>query len=237
MTARRTLLIAAPDEMVRRAIAEEMERAGAWRARDAADAAAAEALAGEVDLILIDAALPGRDGAPGGVDLCRRLRAEEPGRPVVVLAGGPDAQAIAVAALEAGAEDCVLRPLRLGALAQRLEAAAKGRAAPAERDVPIGPWCFRPSAKEIVPAEGGRAVRLTEKETAVLNRLLAAHPEPVGRETLLADVWGYGANIDTHTLQTHIYRLRRKLEPDPAGPRLLVAAEGGYRLALEAAGP
>ena len=73
-------------------------------------------------------------------------------------------------------------------------------------------------------------MRLTEKETAILKFLLRAGDEPVSRDVLLNDVWGYHADVTTHTLETHIYRLRQKIEADPANAQLLVTEGGGYRL-------
>lgn len=74
-------------------------------------------------------------------------------------------------------------------------------------------------------------VRLTEKETAIYARLAQANGGTVSKAALLAEVWGYGPNVSTRTLETHIHRLRRKIESDPARPRRLLTDGGGYRLA------
>jgi len=73
-------------------------------------------------------------------------------------------------------------------------------------------------------------LRLTEKEAAILRFLHRADRQVVSREVLLKDVWGYNANVTTHTLETHIYRLRQKIETDPTDARLLVTDAGGYKL-------
>jgi DNA-binding response OmpR family regulator len=91
----------------------------------------------------------------------------------------------------------------------------------------IGPYLFRPGAKLLT--EGARRVRLTEKETDIL-KYLAAADRTVPRETLLHEVWGYNPAVTTHTLETHIYRLRRKIEKTPGKAEILVTEGGGYRL-------
>jgi DNA-binding response OmpR family regulator len=77
----------------------------------------------------------------------------------------------------------------------------------------------------------GKRVRLTDKEAHILRYLYRAGSKPVSREELLAEVWGYNAQVSTHTLETHMYRLRQKIEPNPAKARLIVTELGGYRLA------
>ena len=76
-----------------------------------------------------------------------------------------------------------------------------------------------------------KKIRLTEKETNILKYLYRAGAKAVSREELLAEVWGYNAGVTTHTLETHVYRLRQKIEPDPGNARLLLTEAGGYRLA------
>ena len=93
----------------------------------------------------------------------------------------------------------------------------------------IGPYTFRPSSKLLLSPKGSK-VRLTEKETAILRYLYRAGQKPVSRETLLQEVWGYNSGVTTHTLETHIYRLRQKVEKDAAAPAILVTEAGGYKL-------
>jgi DNA-binding winged helix-turn-helix (wHTH) protein len=76
----------------------------------------------------------------------------------------------------------------------------------------------------------GSKVRLTEKETSILRYLYRAGQRPVSRETLLQEVWGYNSGVTTHTLETHIYRLRQKIEKDAAAPAILVTESRGYKL-------
>jgi DNA-binding response OmpR family regulator len=94
----------------------------------------------------------------------------------------------------------------------------------------IGPYTFRPSAKMLIHGETQKKVRLTEKETAILKYLYRSGNIVVGRDTLLGEVWGYNAGVTTHTLETHVYRLRQKIEAEPSNAEILVTEPGGYRL-------
>jgi len=93
----------------------------------------------------------------------------------------------------------------------------------------VGPYSFKPGSKMLVSDKGSK-LKLTEKETAILRYLYRAGQKVVPRDTLLQEVWGYNANVTTHTLETHIYRLRQKIEPDAQSPKLLITETGGYRL-------
>ena len=120
----------------------------------------------------------------------------------------------------------LIKPVRLGAFLARVE---EMLSAALSESVALGPWRFDVAARSLEGADG-RKVRLTDKETAILGHLRRAGGV-VGREQLLAEVWGYSAAVTTHTLETHIYRLRRKIEADPANATLLITEPGGYRLA------
>lgn len=179
-----------------------------------------------VDLVIMDIGLPDIDGR----DAVRRMRAGGFSGPVVMLSGR-SAQADVDSAVAAGASEYVTKPFRFAQLLARVRAQLRLREANGEASVPLGAAVFRPAEKSLFDADGER-VRLTEKETAILRRLLKAENRVITRETLLSEVWGHQAELETHTLETHIYRLRRKLEP--MAPGLLVTELGGYRLAPEA---
>jgi DNA-binding response OmpR family regulator len=134
-----------------------------------------------------------------------------------------------IAGLEAGANDYVTKPFRFAVLAARIRAQLRSHEQSEDAVFRIGPYEFRPAAKLLVD-ERQKKVRLTEKETNILKYLYRAGPQAVSREELLAEVWGYNAGVTTHTLETHIYRLRQKIEPDPGSARLLITESGGYRL-------
>jgi len=86
---------------------------------------------------------------------------------------------------------------------------------------------------EAAKAQTVRDIRLTEKETNILKYLYRAGGKPVAREELLEEVWGYNSGVTTHTLETHVYRLRQKIEPERGTATLLMTEPGGYRLAMD----
>jgi DNA-binding response OmpR family regulator len=141
-----------------------------------------------------------------------------------------ESDADAVLGLDSGANDYVTKPFRLSVLLARLRAQLRQHEQSDDAIFTIGPYTFRPSAKTLTDAGGRRKIRLTEKETAILKFLYRAGDQVIGRETLLGEVWGYNAGVTTHTLETHIYRLRQKIEKDPSNATILVTEAGGYRL-------
>jgi DNA-binding response OmpR family regulator len=92
----------------------------------------------------------------------------------------------------------------------------------------VGPYTFQPSMKMLVCDD--RKVRLTDKESSILKYLYRAGEQVVPREMLLREVWGYSAEATTHTVETHIYRLRQKMERNPSRAEILVTEDAGYRL-------
>ena len=149
--------------------------------------------------------------------------------PIIILTGSDDESDV-VRGLEAGANDYVAKPFRLAELLARLRAQLRIFENSEDAVFSIGPYTFRPAAKLLMEPIKNRRIRLTEKEAAILKFLYRAGDRPVGRQVLLNEVWGYNAAVTTHTLETHIYRLRQKIEPDPAKACLLVTEGGGYRL-------
>jgi len=219
------VLIVDPDAVRRRCLVDQLERDGefAGTACNSATTALRHARGGRFAASVIDDALPDRRAA----DLCRDLRGAGIAGPIAILAS-PDADADRAAGLAAGATDWLVKPIRIGKLLARLRAGLSdietGAAA-----LTIGPYLFRPTAKLLSDAAGNRKVRLTEKETAILEFLYRAG-RAIRRDTLLGEVWGYNAGVATHTLETYVYRLRRKIERDPANAEILVTEPGGYRL-------
>ena len=147
----------------------------------------------------------------------------------IILLTGQSSEADTVKGLEAGANDYVTKPFRFAVLLARIRAHLRSHEQSEDAVFRIGPYEFRPSTK-VLRTKEGRRIRLTEKETEILKYLYRAGGKPVARETLLAEVWGYNAAVTTHTLETHIYRLRQKVEPDPSNAQLLLTDTGGYRL-------
>lgn len=156
-------------------------------------------------------------GLNDGERLATELRGEGLSCPMLLLTEG----------LQSSAHESIAKPFRFSALLARLHALATHHAADGDALVKIGPYTFHPAAKLL--QAGQRKVRLTEKETNIL-KFLHASAGTVPRDILLHEVWGYGPAVATHTLETHIYRLRKKIEQDPARAQILLTEGGGYRL-------
>jgi len=180
-----------------------------------------------VDALLLDAGFDGQEAAAA----CAGLRRDGARLAVLVLHDGGD-ERVVVRCLDAGANDCIARPLRALELAARLRAQLRQQDANASAVLAVGPYRFRPARRELEEVASGRIVRLTVIEAAMLRFLHGARGEVVPRGVLLNQVWGYRPGVTTHTVETHIYRLRRKIEPDPGRRSLLLSEDVGYRLNL-----
>jgi DNA-binding response OmpR family regulator len=176
------------------------------------------------DLVILDVNLPDMDGR----EACKIIRRNGYKGPVIMLtAQGSDSDMIL--GLDSGANDYVTKPFRFAVLLARIRSHLRQHEQSEDALFRVGPYSFKPSAKLLV-REDNKKIRLTEKETAIIKFLYRAGEQSVSRETLLADVWGYNAGVSTHTLETHIYRLRQKIERDPGHAEILVTEGGGYRL-------
>jgi DNA-binding response OmpR family regulator len=177
-----------------------------------------------VDLAIMDVGLPDMDGREG-VKIMRKNGYRGP----VIMLTAQNTDADTVLGLDAGANDYVAKPFKFSVLLARIRAQLRQYEASEDALFTLGPYTFRPGAKTLTTAKGSR-LKLTEKETAILRYLLRAGSKTVPREELLQEVWGYHAAVTTHTLETHIYRLRQKIEQDPSEAQLLVTDNGGYKL-------
>jgi DNA-binding response OmpR family regulator len=229
MAGERPILIVDDDRALRATLSEQLAVDGEFTAAEAATSAEAEAsiMSGDsrFDAVILDVGLPDGDGR----DLCARLRRTGIKVPIIMLTGSDD-EADVVRGLESGANDYIAKPFRLAELLARLRAQLRIFENSEDAVFTIGPYTFRPAAKLLQEPVKNRRIRLTEKEAAILKFLYRAGTKPVARQVLLNEVWGYNAAVTTHTLETHIYRLRQKIEPDPSNARLLVTEGGGYRL-------
>ncbi len=229
MAGGRMVLIVDDDHALREELATQFQANGEFIVAQAGSVAEAEAQLANKDVrfegIILDVTLPDGDGR----DFCADLRRQGVRVPILMLTGSDD-EADVVRGLESGANDYLAKPFRLGELLARLRAQMRIFENSEDAVFSIGPYMFRPSAKLLQEVPRNRRIRLTEKEAAILKFLYRAGTKPVARQILLNEVWGYNAAVTTHTLETHIYRLRQKIEPDPANARLLVTEGGGYRL-------
>ena len=227
MRAGRRILIIDDDGALRQSLMEQLELHEEFRCVECETASRALDIVGNdrFDAILLDVGLPDMDGR----ELCRLLRRAGVQVPIVMLTGA-DSDADTVLGLDSGADDYVTKPFRLGVLLARLRAHLRQSEHSDDAVFTIGPYAFRPGATLLTDRSGRRKVRLTEKETAILKYLYRAGDRAIGRDTLLGEVWGYNAGVTTHTLETHVYRLRQKIERDPTRAEILVTEPGGYRL-------
>jgi len=227
MAQRKTLLIVDDDEDLRGALAEQLQLQEEFAAVEAASAEDGVRMAKEArpDLILLDVDLPDMNGR----EACRRMRQAGVAAPIIMLTAA-DSDRDTIEGLDAGANDYVTKPFKFAVLLARIRAQLRSAEHAEGAVFHLGAYEFRPAAKMLVDANQ-KKIRLTEKETNILKYLYRAGEKPVSREELLAEVWGYNAGVTTHTLETHVYRLRQKIEPDPSNARLLLTEAGGYRLA------
>ena len=233
MATPRPILIVDDDDALRATLAEQIEIDGDFTADVAASAQEAEAKIASADArydaILLDIGLPDADGR----DFCAKLRRDGRRMPVIMLTGADGEQDI-VRGLDAGANDYIAKPFRMPELLARVRAQLRIFDNSEDAVFTVGPYMFRPSARLLQEAARNRKVRLTDKECSILKFLYRAGGKPVPRQILLNEVWGYNSAVTTHTLETHVYRLRQKIEPDPANARLLLTESGGYKLAAAA---
>ena len=232
MSAERPILIVDDDAALCETLVDQLAVDGEFTAIAVGTIGEAEekldARGARFDAVILDVRLPDGDGR----DLCAKLRQQGQQMPIIMLTGS-DAETDVVRGLDSGANDYIAKPFRLNELLARLRAQVRIFEDSADAVFAIGPYTFRPSAKLLEDPARNRSIRLTEKEAGILKFLYRAGTRVVARQVLLNEVWGYNAEVDTHTLETHIYRLRQKIEPDPANARLLVTVGGGYRLVPE----
>ena len=226
MATLKKILLVDDDEDLREALSEQLVQTEDFDVFEAGDGAEAmeKARAQLYDLVILDVGLPDTDGR----ELCRRMRKSNVKCPILMLTGH-DTDADTILGLDAGANDYVTKPFKFPVLLARIRAQLRTHEQSEDAVFQLGPYTFRPSVKMLI-TEDDKKVRLTEKETNILKYLYRAQDGVVARDVLLHEVWGYNAGVTTHTLETHIYRLRQKIEPDPSNARLLVTESGGYRL-------
>jgi DNA-binding response OmpR family regulator len=226
MSTARKILIIDDDDDLRESLSDQ------FALHDEFDSLAAESAAQglelskteHIDLILLDVGLPDMDGR----ESCKILRKNGFKSPIIMLTG-QDSDADMILGLESGANDYVTKPFRFSVLLARVRAQLRQHEQSEDAVFTIGPYSFRPATKTLIN-DGGSKVRLTEKETSILKYLYRAGEKVVTRDVLLHEVWGYNAGVTTHTLETHIYRLRQKIETDPSNAELLLTEMGGYKL-------
>jgi len=222
----RKILVVDDDDVLRESLVEQLSLYEEFdTASEATAAKGVQRARGEpIDLVIMDVGLPDMDGREA-VKLLRKGGFKAP----VIMLTAQDSESDTILGLEAGANDYITKPFRFAVLLARIRAQLRQHEQSEDAVFSIGRYTFRPSGKMLVDERGGK-IRLTEKETAILKFLYRAGEKVVTRDVLLHEVWGYNSGVTTHTLETHIYRLRQKIERDPSKSELLVTEAGGYKL-------
>ena len=220
------ILLVDDDDDLREALSEQLVMTDDFDVFEAGSGADGLIKAKEAvyDLVILDVGLPDTDGR----ELCRVMRKQGVKSPILMLTGH-DTDADTILGLDAGANDYVTKPFKFPVLLARIRAQLRQHEQSEDAVFTLGPYTFKPAMKMLM-SEDDRKIRLTEKETNILKFLYRSPEGVVARDILLHEVWGYNAGVTTHTPETHIYRLRQKIEPDPSNARLLVTESGGYRL-------
>ncbi len=224
----KSLLLVDDDDALRESLRDQLQLHEEFNIQEASSGAEALELAkgSNHELMILDVGLPDMDGR----DVCRLMRRAGVNAPIIMLTGA-DTEADTILGLDSGANDYVTKPFKLGVLLARIRAQLRQHERSEDAIFTIGPYSFRPAAKIMIdPENGDRKIRLTEKETAILKYLFRVAENVIGRDVLLNEVWGYNSGVTTHTLETHVYRLRQKIERDPSNAEILVTEPGGYRL-------
>jgi DNA-binding response OmpR family regulator len=234
MAVKKRVLVVDDDKMLRSELVEQFALYDEFETVDVGSGAEGLSLAKSqtFDMIILDVDMPDMQGT----DVAQLIRSAGIATPIVMLTGNTG-EASEILGLNSGANDYVTKPFRFGVLLARLRAHLRTFEQSEDAVFTVGPFSFKPATKKLTPPEdpSGRPVRdirLTEKETNILKYLYRAGGKAVARDELLEEVWGYNSGVTTHTLETHVYRLRQKIEPVKGEATLLLTQPGGYSLAM-----
>ena len=228
MSALKKILLVDDDDDLREALSEQLAMTEEFEVLESGEGqdSVTKIKEGDIELVILDVGLPDMDGR----ELCRLMRKQGVKCPILMLTGH-DTDSDMILGLDAGANDCVTKPFKFPVLLARIRSQLRQHEQSDDAVFQLGPYTFKPSVKMLF-AEKGRKIRLTEKEAGILKFLYRAPDGVVPRNVLLEEVWGYNAGVTTHTLETHMYRLRQKIEPDPSTAQFLLTEQGGYRLVV-----
>ncbi|MCW8907350.1 MAG: response regulator transcription factor [Sedimenticola sp.] len=190
------------------------------------------ALTGQYDLVLLDVMLPGING----FDICARIRERDREQPIIMLTAKSGDEDV-IQGLSLGADDYVAKPFSVAQLVLRVQAVLRRSRLLAEQAgrIELGDEVVL-DCDNLSGRCGVREENFTRREMELLQYLHSHASRAVSRDELLNRVWGYARDLDleTRTVDIHVAKLRRKIEPDPANPRYLVTVRGaGYRLQVE----
>jgi len=195
-----------------------------------------KACTGQYDLIILDVMLPTMDGFA----VCNEIRSKDRTTPIVMLTAKTSEEDM-ITGLSLGADDYVAKPFSIRALVLRVEAILRRSLgdATSDRYLKLGDTLFIDSANLVSVtrdlAQINDALEFTRREVEILRYLIKHSDRPVHRAELLEEIWGYkrATEIETRTVDIHVAKLRKKIEPDAKNPTYLATVRGeGYKLNL-----
>ena len=178
------------------------------------------------EIIILNQILPDIDSKK----VCRLLRSGGFKSPIIMLVEA-ESNIEDLLCSDIGANDYIKKPFRFAVLLASIRAHIRQHEYSEDAIIAIGPFSFHPGIHLLIEKNTNKTVRLTDKESAILKYLHQVNNKVVSRDVLLEKVWGYNSQITTRTLETHIYRLRQKLEKNPSNAQIIKTEPGGYRLA------
>ena len=220
------ILIIDDDDYLRKVLISQLKHEGVRGLEEAAKSSEAFDKVDQFkpDLILLDIQLP--DG--NGFDICKELRETGFEKPIIMLTSQQDETDI-IKGLDTGANDYIAKLMRFGELLARIRAQLRQYKSSDDIRFTTQDIEFQPANKTLTALNSQRVVVLTEKETMILKKLFRIWPAATSKDVLLSEVWGYQNMVATHTLETHIYRLRQKIARLTDIP-IVETTQEGYRL-------
>ena len=228
-----SVLVLSPDLSMRMAIAAIIEGISTMRVRSHASVAAVLADLSTTtkapDLAVIELDLADEASCQAGYDLCLKLAHADTSSAVMLLSRDGDAQHV-VRGLAAGARDVVRLPFRTAEMAARIRVLARSQMRQSQATFEIGEYILKASDGLLYCRDFSRSVALTDKEVNIIRYLYQAEGSVVSKFDLLENVWNYSPHTDTHTLETHMYRLRLKFDALVPNMQPIETVGGGYRI-------
>ena len=227
MVKRKTILFVSEALLLKELLLDQLQKQGEYLLEESLSVTEAISLIVKehFDCILIDSSLADVSLS----NLCKNIRQEGVRSPIILVAEelGED---VAIVALDAGANDYVLKPFKINVLVAKIRSNIRQFEQSEFAILRFGRFSFKPGDRILLNNSSKEEVRLTEKETAIIKLLYLSGGEVVTRATLLEEVWGYNTTLTTHTLETHIYRIRQKVGNASSGQDFIATESEGYRM-------
>ena len=227
MVKRKTILFVSEFLLLKQLLLDQLQKQGEYLLEESLSVTEAISLIvrEHFDCILIDSSLADASLS----NLCKNIRQEGVRSPIILVAEelGED---VAIVALDAGANDYVLKPFKINVLVAKIRSNIRQFEQSEFAILRFGRFSFKPGDKILLNNSSKEEVRLTDKETAIIKLLYLSGGEVVTRATLLEEVWGYNTTLTTHTLETHIYRIRQKVGNASSGQDFIATESEGYRM-------